>query len=47
MDYVNTPAGQAIFTEAVMARVVKMVKENVGRSLPPTKDDFDPEEVSM
>ncbi|GMH98489.1 hypothetical protein TrVE_jg9992 [Triparma verrucosa] len=44
VDYVNTPAGQAIFTEAVMASVVKMVKENVGRSLPPTKDDFDPEE---
>jgi len=44
VDYVNTPAGQAIFTEQVMSSVVRMVQVNVGRSLPPTKDDFDPEE---
>ena len=44
VDYVNTPAGQAIFTEQVMSAVSMMVQVNVGRSLPPTKDDFDPEE---
>ena len=31
VDYVNTPAGQQIFTEAIMSDVVAMVKANLGR----------------
>jgi len=44
VDYVNTPAGQKIFTEAVMPDLMKMVSANVCRALPPATDDFDPEE---
>ena len=44
VDYVNTPAGQKIFTETVMADLMAMVSANVCRALPPATDDFDPEE---
>lgn len=44
VDYVNTPAGQKIFTEAVMPDLMAMVSANVCRALPPATDDFDPEE---
>lgn len=44
VDYVNTPAGQKIFTESVMADLMAMVSANVCRALPPATDDFDPEE---
>jgi len=44
VDYVNTPAGQKIFTESVMGDLMAMVSANVCRALPPATDDFDPEE---
>jgi len=44
VDYVNTPAGQKIFTESVMPDLMAMVSANVCRALPPATDDFDPEE---
>ena len=44
VDYVNTPAGQKIFTESVMADLMQCVSFNVCRALPPVTDDFDPEE---
>ena len=44
VDYVNTPAGQKIFTESVMADLMACVSANVCRALPPVTDDFDPEE---
>ena len=44
VDYVNTPAGQKIFTEGVMGDLMECVKANVCRALPPATDDFDPEE---
>lgn len=44
VDYVNTPAGQKIFAEAVMPDLMNMVSANVCRALPPATDDFDPEE---
>ncbi len=43
-EYVNTPVGQKIFTEALMPDIVEMVRVNVFRPLPPPSDDFDPEE---
>jgi len=43
VDYVNTPAGQKIFTESVMSDLMAMVSANVCRALPPATDDFDPE----
>jgi serine/threonine-protein phosphatase 2A regulatory subunit B' len=43
-EYVNTPVGQKIFTEAMMPDIVEMVKINLFRTLPPQADDFDPEE---
>jgi hypothetical protein len=43
-EYVNTPVGQKIFTEAMMPDIVEMVKVNLFRTLPPQADDFDPEE---
>lgn len=43
-EYVNTPIGQKIFTEAMMPDIVEMVKVNLFRTLPPQADDFDPEE---
>ena len=44
VDYVNTPAGQKIFTESIMGDLMAMVSANVCRALPPVTDDFDPEE---
>jgi serine/threonine-protein phosphatase 2A regulatory subunit B' len=45
VDYINTPAGQAIFnSEAVMLEIVGTIKANIGRSLPPANLEFDPEE---
>lgn len=44
VDYVNTPAGQKIFTESVMADLMQCISANVCRALPPATDDFDPEE---
>lgn len=43
-EYVNTPVGQKIFTEAIMPDIVDMVKVNLFRTLPPQTEDFDPEE---
>lgn len=43
-EYVNTPAGQKIFTEALMPDIVQMVRTNLLRTLPPQTDDYDPEE---
>lgn len=43
-EYVNTPAGQKIFTEALMPDIVQMVRANLFRTLPPQTEDFDPEE---
>eukprot|EP00816_Leptocylindrus_hargravesii_P013291 CAMPEP_0196812636 /NCGR_PEP_ID=MMETSP1362-20130617/29192_1 /TAXON_ID=163516 /ORGANISM="Leptocylindrus danicus, Strain CCMP1856" /LENGTH=60 /DNA_ID=CAMNT_0042188425 /DNA_START=437 /DNA_END=615 /DNA_ORIENTATION=+ len=34
VDYVNTPAGQKIFTEAIMPDLMAMVSANVCRALP-------------
>lgn len=44
VDYVNTPAGQKIFTESVMEDLMACISANVCRALPPVTDDFDPEE---
>lgn len=44
VDYVNTPAGQKIFTESVMGDLMACISANVCRALPPATDDFDPEE---
>jgi len=44
VDYVNTPAGQKIFTESVMPDLMACINANVVRALPPATDDFDPEE---
>mmetsp|Transcript_3202 Transcript_3202/g.3476 ORF Transcript_3202/g.3476 Transcript_3202/m.3476 type:complete len:492 (-) Transcript_3202:140-1615(-) len=43
-EYVNTPAGQKIFTEALMPDIVQMVRVNLLRTLPPQTEDYDPEE---
>lgn len=43
-EYVNTPSGQKIFTEALMPDIVQMVRVNLLRTLPPQTDDYDPEE---
>ena len=34
-EYVNTPVGQKIFTEAMMPDIIEMVKGNLFRTLPP------------
>jgi len=44
VDYVDTPAGQTIFTESVMSDLMTMVSANVFHALPPATNDFDPEE---
>jgi serine/threonine-protein phosphatase 2A regulatory subunit B' len=44
VDYVDTSAGQKIFTESVMFNLMMMVLANVCHALPPVTDDFDPEE---
>lgn len=43
-EYVNSPIGQKIFTEALMPDIVEMVRINLFRALPQQTDDFDPEE---
>jgi serine/threonine-protein phosphatase 2A regulatory subunit B' len=43
-EYINTPVGQKILTEAVMPDIAEMVRVNLFRTLPPQTDDFDPEE---
>lgn len=43
-EYVNTPSGQKIFTEALMPDIVQMVRINLLRTLPPQTEDYDPEE---
>ncbi|GMH94679.1 hypothetical protein TL16_g12973, partial [Triparma laevis f. inornata] len=35
VDYVNTPAGQNIFTESVMKDLMACVSANICRALPP------------
>lgn len=44
VDYINTPAGQKIFTEALMPDIMACVTTNICRALPPQTEDFDPEE---
>jgi serine/threonine-protein phosphatase 2A regulatory subunit B' len=44
VDYVNTPAGQKIFSEALMPDIMQCVTVNICRALPPQTEDFDPEE---
>lgn len=44
VDYVNTPAGQKIFTEGITKDLMACISANVCRALPPATDDFDPEE---
>ena len=44
VDYVNTPAGQKIFTEQLMPHIMQCVTINICRALPPQTEDFDPEE---
>lgn len=43
-EYVNTPAGQKIFTESLMPDIVQMVRTNLMRTLPSQSEDYDPEE---
>jgi len=44
VDYVNTSAGQKIFTEPSMPAIMNCVRANICRSLPPQTEDYDPEE---
>lgn len=48
LDYINSPGGQKIFTEAVQGDVVTMVAENIFRALPPPSEGSAPggEEVT-
>jgi serine/threonine-protein phosphatase 2A regulatory subunit B' len=43
-DYINSPVGQKILTEAMMPCIVDTVKANLFRALPPPTADYDPEE---
>ena len=43
-EYINTPVGQKILTEAAMPDIAEMVRVNLFRTLPPQTEDFDPEE---
>lgn len=43
-EYVNTPAGQKIFTEALMPDIMEMVRTNIVRPLPPAGDEPEGEE---
>lgn len=43
-EYVNTPGGQKIFTEALIPDILEMVRTNIVRPTPPQTDDYDPEE---
>ena len=40
-EYVNTPVGQKIFTEATMPDIIEMVRVNLFRPLPPPSDEYD------
>lgn len=44
VDYVNTSAGQKIFSEGSMPAIMNCVRANICRSLPPQTEDYDPEE---
>mmetsp|Transcript_6751 Transcript_6751/g.9446 ORF Transcript_6751/g.9446 Transcript_6751/m.9446 type:complete len:592 (-) Transcript_6751:419-2194(-) len=44
VDFVNTSQGQKIFTESAMPAIMKMVRINLCRTLPPPTEDYDPEE---
>eukprot|EP00557_Chaetoceros_sp_GSL56_P013505 CAMPEP_0176482862 /NCGR_PEP_ID=MMETSP0200_2-20121128/3609_1 /TAXON_ID=947934 /ORGANISM="Chaetoceros sp., Strain GSL56" /LENGTH=457 /DNA_ID=CAMNT_0017879221 /DNA_START=1114 /DNA_END=2487 /DNA_ORIENTATION=+ len=44
VDYVNSPAGQKIFTESSMPDLMACISANVCRTLPPPTDNYDPEE---
>lgn len=44
VDYVNTSQGQKLFTEAAMPAIMRCVKANLCRCLPPPTEDHDPEE---
>eukprot|EP01138_Halocafeteria_seosinensis_P001864 gb/GECG01001907.1/.p1 GENE.gb/GECG01001907.1/~~gb/GECG01001907.1/.p1 ORF type:complete len:516 (+),score=74.21 gb/GECG01001907.1/:1-1548(+) len=44
VDYVNDSGGHKVFTEAVMPDVIEMVSVNLFRPLPPTNEEFDPDE---
>lgn len=43
-EYINSPVGQKILTEAIMPDIVEMARLNLFRTLPPPTEDFDPEE---
>jgi len=43
-EYINSPVGQKILTEALMPDIVEMARINLFRTLPPPTEDFDPEE---
>jgi serine/threonine-protein phosphatase 2A regulatory subunit B' len=43
-EYVNTPVGQKIFTEAAMPDIIEMVRVNLFRTLPPPTEDLDIED---
>lgn len=43
-EYINSPVGQKILTEAIMPDIVQMARVNLFRTLPPPTEDFDPEE---
>ena len=44
VDFVNTSAGQKIFTETLMPDIMVCVRANICRCLPPQTEDYDPEE---
>eukprot|EP00941_MAST-03F_sp_MAST-3F-sp1_P005518 g5518.t1 len=44
VKFTNNPAGQKIFTEAVMPQIISMLDANIFRDLQPQLEDFDPEE---
>lgn len=44
VDFVNTSQGQKIFTESAMPAIVRCVRVNACRCLPPPVEDYDPEE---
>lgn len=43
-EYINSPLGQKILTEAIMPDIVEMARVNLFRTLPPPTENFDPEE---
>lgn len=44
LDFVNTQAGEKMFTEALYGDIMYMVTSSVCRALPPHTQDFDPDE---